>query len=191
VPKLGLVTVSVSAAHPGDAAELAALAALTFPLACPPAVSQEDSASFVAANLSDECFRDYLADQSKRVLVVRERGHIRGYALLVLAPPADPEVTEALQHVPGPAAELSKCYVHPAAHGSGLAAALMQAAREAAAAHGYRSLWLGVNDLNVRAQAFYRKSGFTEVGRRSFDVGPHTFRDFILAVPLAAAGPRE
>lgn len=185
------MTVSVSPAHPDDAAELAALAALTFPLACPPAVSREDSAAFVAAHLSEECFRDYLADTSKRILVVRDGGHIRGYALLVFRPPADPEVGEALQHVPSPAAELSKCYVHPAAHGSGLAAALMQAARDAAAAEGYRSLWLGVNDLNVRAQAFYRKSGFTEVGRRSFAVGPHTFRDFILAAPLTAAGPGE
>ena len=191
MPKLGLVTVSVSAAHPGDAAELAALAALTFPLACPPAVSREDSAAFIAANLSEDCFRDYLADTSKRVLVVRERGHIRGYALLVFLPPADPEVRAALQAVPGPAAELSKCYVHPAAHGSGLAAALMQAARETAAAEGYRSLWLGVNDLNVRAQAFYRKNGFTEAGRRSFAVGPHIFRDFILTAPLATAGPGE
>lgn len=189
MPKLGPVTVSVSAAHPDDAAELAALAALTFPLACPPAVSREDSAAFVAANLSEERFRDYLADPAKRVLVVRERGHIRGYALLVLAPPADPEVTEVLQHVPGPAAELSKCYVHPAAHGSGLAAALMQAAKDAAAAAGYRSLWLGVNDLNVRAQAFYRKSGFAEAGRRSFGVGPHIFRDFILTASLTADDP--
>lgn len=178
------MTASVSPAHPGDAAELAALAALTFPLACPPEVSAEDSAAFVAANLSEEAFGDYLADPSKRVLVIRERAHIRGYALLVFRPPADSEVVAALQAVPGPAAELSKCYVHPAAHGSGLAAALMHAAKETAAAEGYRSLWLGVNDLNVRAQAFYRKSGFTEVGRRSFAVGPHTFRDFILAAPL-------
>ena len=165
------------------------LAALTFPLACPPAVSPEDSAAFVAANLSADRFRDYLADTSKRVLVVRERGHIRGYALLVLAPPTDPEVAEALKHSPSPAAELSKCYVHPAAHGSGLAAALMQASKDEAATEGYRALWLGVNDLNVRAQAFYRKSGFVEAGRRSFDVGPHTFRDFILTTPLPTETP--
>ncbi|WP_461170308.1 GNAT family N-acetyltransferase [Arthrobacter sp. Z1-15] len=185
------MTVSVSPARPEDAAELAALAALTFPLACPPAVTPEDSAAFVAANLSKEAFEAYLADPSIRVLVIREGGHIRGYALLVFLPPADPEVVAALQTVPGPTAELSKCYVHPAAHGSGLATALMEAARETAAAEGFRSLWLGVNDLNVRAQAFYRKSGFTKVGRRSFDVGPHTFRDFILAAPLARTTGRE
>lgn len=185
------MTLSVSPALPADAAELAALAALTFPLACPPEVTAEDSAAFVAENLSERAFEEYLSDPLKRVLAVRDRGHVRGYALLVLAPPADPEVSAALREVPGPAAELSKCYVHPAAHGTGLAAALMQAARDAAAGEGCRSLWLGVNDLNVRAQAFYRKSGFTEIGRRSFTVGPHTFRDFILAAPLAVAKPRE
>ena len=185
------MTVSVSPARPDDAAELAALAALTFPLACPPAVSAEDSAAFVAANLSEQSFHSYLVDPSKRVLVVRDAGHIRGYALLSFAPPSDPEVAAALLPVPGPAAELSKCYVHPAADGTGLAAALMQAARDAAAKEGCRSLWLGVNDLNSRAQAFYRKSGFTEAGRRSFAVGPHLFRDFILAAPLPAAAPGE
>lgn len=185
------MTVSVSPAQPADAAELAALAALTFPLACPPEVTAEDSAAFVSAHLSEQSFTDYLTDNSKRVLVVRDRGHLRGYALLVLRPPADPEVAAALRNFPEPAAELSKCYVHPASHGTGLAAALMHAAMDAAAAAGYRSLWLGVNDLNVRAQAFYRKSGFTEAGRRSFAVGPHVFRDFILAVPLSTAAPGE
>ena len=178
------MTVSVSRAEPADAAELSALAALTFPLACPPAVTAQDSAAFVAEHLSEASFQRYLADGSMRVLAARDRGHIIGYALLVLTPPADPEVSAALQKVPGPVAELSKCYVHPSSHGSGTAALLMDAAVAVAAGEGYRSLWLGVNDLNERAQAFYRKSGFVEAGRRSFTVGQHVFRDFILSRPL-------
>ena len=178
------MTVTISPAAPADAAELAVLAALTFPLACPPQVAAEDSAAFVAAHLTEEAFGRYLSGAGTRVLVARDAGRIVGYALLVLSPASDPEVALALQPLPGPVAELSKCYVHPQAHGSGVAAALMQAAMELSAAEGYASLWLGVNDLNLRAQAFYRKSGFAEVGRKSFTVGRHLFRDFILATPL-------
>ncbi|TBM77752.1 GNAT family N-acetyltransferase, partial [Mycolicibacterium smegmatis] len=43
-----------------DADELAAVAARTFPLACPPAVAPEHIASFVDANLSSARFAEYL-----------------------------------------------------------------------------------------------------------------------------------
>lgn len=179
------MTVSITPASPADAPELAALAALTFPLACPPQVSAADSAAFVAKHLSETAFGQYLADDSKQILAARQDGCLLGYALLVFAAASDAEVADALQQLPAPAAELSKCYVHPAAHGAGAAAALMQAAVDTAAASGYRTLWLGVNDLNLRAQAFYRKSGFSEIGRRNFTVGGHVFRDFILALSLS------
>ncbi|MCC3266731.1 GNAT family N-acetyltransferase [Arthrobacter gengyunqii] len=179
------MTVSVTSATPTDAPELADLAALTFPLACPPQVTAADSAAFVAEHLSEDAFAQYLTDASKQILAARQDGNLIGYALLVFSAPSDPEVAEALRHLPAPAAELSKCYVHPAAHGTGAAASLMQAAVDTAVASGCRTLWLGVNDLNLRAQAFYRKSGFSEIGRRDFTVGGHVFRDFILALPLS------
>ena len=182
------MSVSVTCATPSEARELAALAALTFPLACPPKVTAADSAAFVAEHLSEDAFARYLADGSKKVLAAVQDGNLMGYALLVFSAPSDPEVAEALGHLPAPAAELSKCYVHPAVHGTGVAAALMQAAIGTALASGYRTLWLGVNDLNLRAQAFYRKSGFNEIGRRNFTVGGHVFRDFILALPLSPNG---
>ena len=178
------ISASVSPATLSDARELAALAALTFPLACPPAVTAAESAAFVADHLSEKAFERYLADDSSKILLSRQGGELVGYALLVLRSASDPEVARAVRRLPGPAAELSKCYVHPAAHGTGTAAALMQAAMDTAATAGSRALWLGVNDLNLRAQSFYRKSGFIEAGRRSFTVGPHVFRDFILALPL-------
>ena len=45
-----------------DVAELAEVAARTFPLACPPSVPQANIASFIDANLSDARFAEYLAD---------------------------------------------------------------------------------------------------------------------------------
>ncbi|MCC9146019.1 MULTISPECIES: GNAT family N-acetyltransferase [unclassified Arthrobacter] len=179
---------SISSATPEDVPGLAELAALTFPLACPPEVTPEDSAAFVAANLSAARFTGFLADESCQVLVARQDGRLLGYCLLVLTPPSDPEVLDALD--PGrPSAELSKFYLHPDVHGSGLAGQLIEAAAEAAESGGARSLWLGVNNRNVRAQSFYRKSGFQTSGRRSFQVGGHTFRDLIMVRRLGT-GPQ-
>ena len=181
---------SISHATPEDIPGLVELAALTFPLACPPEVTPEDSAAFVAANLSAENFTGFLEDEKRLVLVARQDGRLVGYCLLVLVAPTDPEVLEALDQGRAlrPSAELSKFYLHPDTHGSGLAAQLVEAAAGAAASVGARSLWLGVNKDNVRAQSFYRKSGFQASGRRSFQVGAHTFRDLIMVRLLADLG---
>ncbi|MCQ1947707.1 GNAT family N-acetyltransferase [Arthrobacter sp. zg-Y1116] len=181
---------SISSADLEDVPGLADLAAVTFPLACPPEVTSEDSAAFIAANLSAERFAGYLADETYRVLVARTEGRLSGYCLLVLAPPSDPEVVEALEsgRAALPSAELSKFYLRPAAHGSGLAGQLVEAAARAAESAGARSMWLGVNNRNVRAQSFYRKSGFQTFGRRSFQVGVHTFRDLIMVRQLGTGG---
>ncbi|KAD3515130.1 GNAT family N-acetyltransferase [Arthrobacter yangruifuii] len=179
---------SISPAVPEDVPELAELAAVTFPLACPPEVTPEDSAAFVAANLSAARFSGYLSDDTRQVLVARQDGRLLGYCLLVLEPPADPDVLEALEtgRALQPSAELSKFYLHPEVHGRGVAGELMEAAAGEAESAGSRSLWLGVNNVNVRAQSFYRKSGFQTSGRRSFRVGAQSFRDLIMVRQLGS-----
>ena len=184
---------SISHATPEDVPALVELAALTFPLACPPEVTPEDRAAFVAENLSAAEFTRFLADEKRLVLAARQDGRMTGYCLLVLERPSDPEVAEALEQGRAlrPAAELNKFYVHPDAHGQGVAGQLMEAAAGAAASVGARSLWLGVNNANIRAQSFYRKAGFQASGRRSFRVGTHTFRDLIMVRVLEEAGAMD
>ena len=58
------------------------MAALAFPLACPPATPAEDIASFIDTNLSATRFAEYLADPQRTVLVARHDGRIVGYAML-------------------------------------------------------------------------------------------------------------
>ena len=43
------------------------------------------------------------------------------------------------------------------------------------------TLWLGVWERNVRAQAFYRKQGFTVVGSQIFRLGSDPQRDLVMA----------
>ena len=172
------MTHRIRTATADDAGRLAALAAITFPLACPPGSRPEDIAAHLANTLSETSFRSYLSDPAVTVLVIDADGELRGYSLLVARPTSDPEVAAVLSEVP--CTELSKCYVHPDHHGLGAAAELMHASIAAAAAAGARGLWLGVNSQNARAIRFYAKSGFRKVGTKSFQLGTTVEHDFVM-----------
>lgn len=165
-----------------DAGALAALAALTFPLACPPSSSAEDIAAHLANTLSEQHFKRYLADPDITILVLDSGDRLNGYSLLVNRPAADPDVASVLTQAPS--VELSKCYVHPGYHGLGAAAELMHASLEAAAQAGGAGVWLGVNSQNARAIRFYEKSGFRKVGTKSFQLGSTVEHDFVLELAL-------
>ncbi len=171
----------IATAGPVDAVELAAIAARTFPLACPPSVALDDIASFIDANLSAASFADYLADPQRLILTTNDDDRITGYAMLINGVSDDPDVQRAV-HI-RPAVELSKMYVLPANHGSGVASALMDAALDAAAGRAAECVWLGVNQENQRAQRFYKKHGFTVSGNRSFRLGDHTESDYVMVRP--------
>ncbi|MCQ6272735.1 GNAT family N-acetyltransferase [Pseudarthrobacter sp. R1] len=177
------MTPSIRKATTDDAGALAALAAVTFPLACPPSSSPQDIAAHLANTLSERHFQAYLADPDVTILVIDTGGDLRGYSLLVNRPAADPDVVSVLEILPS--VELSKCYVHPEHHGLGAAAELMHASLKAAADAGGRGVWLGVNSQNARAIRFYEKSGFRKVGTKSFRLGSTVEHDFVLerAVP--------
>jgi diamine N-acetyltransferase len=169
---------TIRTATADDAGRLAALAAVTFPLACPPSSSPEDIAAHLANSLSEGHFQGYLADPDVTVLVIDDGGALRGYSLLVNRPAHDPDVATALTLAAS--VELSKCYVHPDHHGLGAAAELMHASLQAAAAAGGAGVWLGVNSQNARAIRFYEKSGFRKVGSKSFRLGTTVEHDFVL-----------
>ncbi len=190
--------VRVRRATTDDAPALAGLAALTFPLACPPGTSPDAIAEHVATQLSPERFRAWAASAAHALLLVEparddvaadasddpDTAPLLGYALLVRGVPDDPDVAAAVGA--GEAVELSKIYVHPAAQGTGVASVLMTATTGAAARLGPDlPVWLGTNGLNARAQAFYRKHGFDVVGGRTYVVGGETHSDVVMALPRA------
>ncbi len=161
-----------------DIAELASVAALTFPLACPPTATPENIATFVDVNLSPARFGEYLSDPDRAVLAARREGRIVGYAMVVRGVSDDAGVQQAVEI--RPAAELSKLYVLPDHHGSGVSAALIDGALTVAADWSVRCVWLGVSKANQRAQRFYAKSGFKINGTRTFQVGAHLENDYVM-----------
>ena len=172
----------VTVARPAREHEVQALhelAAATFPLACPahlPAAAMDD---FVAEHLSVAAFAAHLANPDHTVLVADVDDLLVGYALVKLGPPADPDVRAAVPV--GPWCELSKLYVRPDGHGSGAARALLDGVERIAWQASAATLWLGVNQLNRRANAFYAKNGLEIVGTRHFVVGGQVEDDFVRA----------
>jgi ribosomal protein S18 acetylase RimI-like enzyme len=171
------VSLSIRPAGPEDAAVLHEVAAATFALASPPDTRPEDIDAFIASSLSAARFQEHLADPARMLFLATLDDAVVGYSMLVTGEPSDADAARAVVH--RPTVELSKIYVRAEHHRSGVAAELMAASLRAAAVSGARSVWLGVNQRNERANRFYDKQGFRIVGTKRFLVGTRLFDDFV------------
>jgi len=163
-------------AQPGDEALCHEVASATFALACPPGTDQEDIDRFIVENLSVEAFQNYLASPRHEVVLCLEGEAAVGYSMVV-RPPVPDDIVPMLQ---GPnALELSKIYVRATHHGGGVAKILLAEVVDVARAEGMSSVWLGVNQKNDRANRFYAREGFDQVGEKNFQVGSRLEDDFV------------
>lgn len=161
-----------------DAPDLAALAALTFPLACPPTLTHTDIAAFIEAELQPSHFRTYILTPGTQVLLARDSAADPvGYILAISGRGTDRQASAGVRGTHP--LYLSKCYTAPRTHGTGLAQRLLSFLVDVSLACGHDSLWLGTNNDNMRARRFYEKSGFTIIGTRDFVVGGQTCRDVV------------
>lgn len=172
------MTVTIRRALPADARALAAVAAATFALACPPGTTQADIDDFIASTLSEERFVHYLADPERDIRLAIHDGVAAGYTMLVFGEPSNTDAAAAV--TARPTVELSKVYVLGDRHGAGVAAPLMAATLEVARERQVASVWLGVNQHNSRAIRFYEKSGFSVVGTKTFVVGSELHHDHVM-----------
>lgn len=161
-------------AHAGDAQALAALAEATFRDTFGAANAAEDMDRHCRSAYGATIQANEIANPGIATLVAEADGHPVGYAQLRwgVAPRCVVAAT------PG---EIQRLYVVRACHGQGVAHALMQASLQAMAARQCDVVWLGVWEGNPKAIAFYRKSGFHEVGEHVFTLGSDPQRDIVMA----------
>ncbi|HUF35970.1 MAG TPA: GNAT family N-acetyltransferase [Gemmatimonadales bacterium] len=170
--------VLVRAGRSPDAARLASLAARTFEETFGPLNHPEDMARYLTGAYGVAKQAAELADPAMATLLAEADGSLAGYAQLRDGP-APPCVVG-----PRPV-ELQRLYVDGPWQGRGVAQILIRAAMDEAGRRNAATLWLGVWERNARAQAFYRKCGFVDVGSQPFALGSarQTDRIMVRALP--------
>ena len=135
----------------------------------------EDLAAFFAMFTPEAWQAEF--DDPGHAFVVAEAGELLiGY--IKLGPPAFPiEIVR-------PAIELRQIYFDHAWLGRGLSRPMMDWAIDEARRRGAEEMYLSVFTENHRAQALYRRYGFTEVGPYKFMVGNHADEDIIMRLDL-------
>jgi ribosomal protein S18 acetylase RimI-like enzyme len=173
------MTVTLRVCTADDAATLALIGSATLLEAFAGVVPGDSLLAHSRKHHVPEAYVEYLARPETRAWLAEvEPGAAPvGYAILT-APvfPADLVQVGDL--------ELRRVYVFSKFHGAGVGKDLMERAIAAAREQGAGRLLLGVHPYNHRALAFYRKTGFVQVGTRVFQVGASTFEDPVLALTL-------
>jgi ribosomal protein S18 acetylase RimI-like enzyme len=166
--------VSIRRAAVADAVALAEFGARTFFETFAADNRPDDMRLHLASAWHPDIQRGEIEDEAlDTLLACDEGGRLAGFAQLRAAqPPAG-----IAAHKP---IELKRFYVDKPWQGQGLARRLMDAVDVQARARGASELWLGVFERNERAQAFYRKCGFRNVGSQIFVVGTDPQRDHVM-----------
>ena len=159
----------------GDEAALSLVAGATFLEAFAHQIPAPDIVVHCIEKNRPDWYAGLLADPESRCFLAETVGGAPiGYALLTRPDFA----TIALE--PGDI-DLKRIYVLAPWQGTGVAAALMEAALAEAAGMGKTRTLIGVYGENHRAVAFYRRHGFDQIGERRFTVGDQLYDDIVLA----------
>ena len=154
-----------------DAGALAALFSATFRETFGHLYKSADLVAFLAQH-SAEHWAEQLRESKFAVRIAEDVGGALGFAKLG---PVKLPVDE-----PGTALELRQLYVVQRVRGSGVAANLLNWLIGEAGARGAQNLYLSVYSENLRAQRFYARHGFVEIGPCVFKVGSQADKDIIM-----------
>ena len=171
--------IEIRQATPDDAQPLTDLAYTTFwdAFAHHPKNAPDDLNHYMRQAFNLEQIAAELADKQSIFLIADIENRPAGYAKLII------ESTEEGITAERPV-ELSRLYSHQEYLGKGVGQNLMDACFEFATANGHDVMWLGVWEYNPRAQAFYSKNGFREVGKHTFLLGSDPQTDLLMQKEL-------
>lgn len=164
-------------ARPEEAAELSVFAERVFREAFGAQNRTADLEMYIGRAFGERQQAAELGDPDVTTLMAEVDGRLAGFAQL------RPGKTPACVVGSAPI-ELWRFYVDRPFQGAGVAATLMDAVVDSAGEREARTLWLGVWERNPRAQAFYRKCGFVDVGAQAFVLGSETQTDRVMARSL-------
>ncbi len=138
-----------------------------------PKNAPDDLAHYMREAFNVEQIATELADPESIFLIAEIDGKTAGYAKLIA------DSTERGITATRPI-ELSRLYSHQEFLGRGVGQSLMDHCFEIARSGGHDVMWLGVWEYNPRAQRFYEKNGFREVGKHVFQLGSDPQTDLLM-----------
>ena len=138
-----------------------------------PENAPEDMADYMEKAFNEKTLRAELKEENSIFLVAEIENEPAGYAKITLGAIED-GITA------GNPIELNRLYSHQKFLGKGVGARLMDECFRIAKENDCDVMWLGVWEFNPRAQAFYRKYGFYEVGRHIFQLGSDAQTDLLM-----------
>lgn len=142
-----------------------------------PENAPEDMAVYMEKAFSVEQTRRELSEENSIFLIAEIENENAGYAKITLG-----NIEEGIT-AENPI-ELNRLYAHQKFLGKGIGQALMDECFRIASENNCDVMWLGVWELNPRAQAFYRKYGFYEVGKHVFQLGSDAQIDLLMQKDL-------
>ena len=148
-------------AQPADAAELSAFMKRMF-VATFTHYPEDQLLPYLLRKYSPAIQLEEINHPKKKTLLGLYQGKIAAYCMVILDS-RKPEIV-----VPDPVVEIQRFYVDSSLHGKGIAKDLMI---RILSHFKDRTVWLGVYEKNFKAQRFYEKMGFRQVGQHLFAVG--------------------
>lgn len=142
-----------------------------------PENAPEDMAAYMKKAFSVEAIRAELNDENAIFIIAEFENEPAGYAKITLG--ATEEEITAEKPI-----ELNRLYSHQKFLGKGIGQKLMDECFRIAKENDCDAMWLGVWEFNPRAQAFYKKYGFREVGKHIFQLGSDPQIDLLMQKDL-------
>lgn len=172
-----MMTITIREGQPTDARDLAEIASRTFRETFAEDNRPEDLEHHLTTAYGPEQQLSELTRPDMVTLLGEVDGRLVAYAQLRMG--TAPDCVRGDSPV-----ELWRFYVSREWHGRGVAQQLMKSVEAEACRRGGRTLWLGVWERNQRALAYYRKTGFADVGSHVFMLGTDPQTDRIMVRPL-------
>ena len=169
-------TVHYRDAAPGDGAALGAMARQSFVDTFGTLYKPEDLAAFLEGTFGPNGLPAQIGNPRYAIRIAEDGGQIAGFAKI--GPVDFPGDWDA------ETVELHQLYLLKPWHGTGVAGELMEWVLATARARGFKRIVLSVFVDNHRAQRFYARYGFREIGKYEFRVGDHVDDDRIWSLAL-------
>ena len=168
---------TIRKADEGDVVLLSVLASTTFYEAYFEQDESHNLAAYIYRSFEPEHLRTEFDDPSSTFFIAEVNGRAVGYARLIAGSTAESVTGDAI-------IELKRFYVLERLWKAGVGRQLLEHCLRYSRQNGFDTLWLGVWEENIRAQRFYSKFGFRQVGTLLFPYGDVEGTNLVLQTDL-------